>query len=321
MKILIAGGGGYIGSRVSPYLARHGHEITVLDAFWFGNHLHKSEPVVDSIKKDIFEIDEHLLKGFDQVIFMAGLSNDPMAEYSPGKNFIFNAAAPAYLAYLARNSGVRRFIYADSCSVYGFTDGREITEEFRPYSQYPYSVSKLQGGAAVMQLQDDKFSVICLRQGTVSGFSPRMRLDLIVNTMHMKALKDGKITINNPNIWRPILAMSDAEEVYLQTIGAPYELSGVFNVCSKNFTVGEVADIVEKHFAKKHGTKIQKEIKNIKDYRNYRVSNKKARDVLGIKFMGSVKSILDELDEHIGKDFDFENKNYYNIEVFKTLLS
>ncbi len=114
---------------------------------------------------------------------MAGLSNDPMAEFSPAKNFVFNAAAPAYLGYIAKIAKVKRYVYASSCSVYGYTEN-ELFDETRPVSSsYPYGISKLQGEQAVMQLCDSDFSVISLRKGTVSGYSPRIRMDLIVNTM------------------------------------------------------------------------------------------------------------------------------------------
>jgi nucleoside-diphosphate-sugar epimerase len=112
------------------------------------------------------------LHSYDQVIFLAGLSNDPMAEFSPSKNFIFNAAAPAYLAYTAKNAKVKRYIYASSCSVYGYTED-ELFDETRPVSSnYPYGISKLQGEQAAMQLADKDFSVIALRKGTISGYSP-----------------------------------------------------------------------------------------------------------------------------------------------------
>ena len=118
MKILVAGGAGYVGSALVPKLLERGYDVTVVDLLWFGNNLPSEVPVVC---KDLMEIRPDELKGVDQVIFLGGLSNDPMAEYSPGKNFVSNAAAPAYLAYAAKQAGVRRFIYAGSCSVYGYT--------------------------------------------------------------------------------------------------------------------------------------------------------------------------------------------------------
>src|SRR6266478_1014910 len=196
MRLLIAGGAGYVGSALIPRLLERGYLVDVVDLFWFGNSLPEETGILN---KDLFDVTVDDLKEYDQVVFLAGLSNDPMAEYSPNKNFVYNAAAPAYLAYTAKKAGVKRYIYASSCSVYGYTEN-DLYDETRPVSStYPYGISKLQGEQAVMQLADDKFSVIALRKGTISGYSPRMRFDLIVNTMFKCAMKDRTININNPS--------------------------------------------------------------------------------------------------------------------------
>ena len=170
-----------------PKLLDRGYKVDVVDLFWFGNYLPRQ---VGILNKDIFHLSIEDLEPYDQVIFLAGLSNDPMAEFSPSKNFIFNAAAPAYLAYMAKKAKVKRYIYASSCSVYGYTEN-ELFDETRPVSSnYPYGISKLQGEQAAMQLADDDFSVIALRKGTVSGYSPRMRFDLIINTMFRNAVRE-----------------------------------------------------------------------------------------------------------------------------------
>jgi len=316
MKILVVGGAGYIGSRLVPSLLDHNYDVTVVDNLWFGNHLPKRAEV---IKKDVFDLTENDIKGFDRVIFLAGISNDPMAEYSPAQNFISNASGPAYLAYIAKKGGAKRFIYADSCSVYGYAVNKFYDEKSPVTSSYPYGISKLQGEFGAMQLADDNFSVICLRQGTVSGYSPRMRLDLIVNTMYKCAKVDKEITVNNPSIWRPILAISDAVKAYIRSIQASEEISGVFNVASANYTVGQVADITWEYFHKILKQEVKLNIKNIQDFRNYKVTTKKAEEVLGIDFKGSVESILNELDKNCGDDFDYQKDNYYNIKVFKKL--
>lgn len=128
MRIFVAGGAGYVGSTLIPKLLDRGYQVDVVELFWFGNHLPKEVGVVH---KDIFDLTAEDLNGYEQVIFLAGLSNDPMAEFSPSKNFIFNAAAPAYLAYIAKRAGVKRYIYASSCSVYGYTEN-ELYDESRP---------------------------------------------------------------------------------------------------------------------------------------------------------------------------------------------
>ena len=149
MKILLAGGAGYIGSKLAPILVDRGYEVDVLDLFWFGDFLPET---VKKIKKSIFEFTPDEVKGYDQIIFLAGLSNDPMAEYSPSLNFIHNASAPAYLGYIAKRAGIKRFIYASSCSVYGYTENELYDESSPAVSNYPYGISKLQGEQAVLQM-------------------------------------------------------------------------------------------------------------------------------------------------------------------------
>lgn len=316
MKILIAGGAGFIGSVLIPKLLDRGYGVDVVELFWFGNHLPDE---VGTVQKDIFDLSVEDLKGYEQVIFLAGLSNDPMAEYSPSKNFIFNAAAPAYLAYIAKKAGVKRYVYASSCSVYGYTEN-ELYDENRPaVCAYPYGISKLQGEQAALQLQDDKFSVISLRKGTACGYSPRMRLDLIVNTMFKSAMRDRTITVNNPSIWRPILSIEDAASAYIRAVEANYKISGIFNVASGNYTVGEVADRVRRSIEGHTGWKINLQIKFIQDFRNYKVTIQKAQNVLSFHPQNDVGSIIASLIENRSKFEDWDNPLYYNIEAFKRL--
>ena len=170
-----------------------------------------------------------------------------------------------------------------------------------------------------MKQQDDTFSVISLRQGTVSGYSPRMRLDLIVNTMFKCAIQDGVITVNNPAIWRPILDIRDAASAYVRSIEANEAISGVFNVASGNYTVGEVGDHVHDGLIKHLDIHPKLEIKRIEDFRNYKVSIKKAREVLSFKPMYSVVDTIKSLVDHLDNFRDFENESYYNINTFKKL--
>jgi nucleoside-diphosphate-sugar epimerase len=316
MKILIAGGAGYIGSALIPRLQERGYTVDVIDLLWFGNHL---PPDVKVMSKDIFDLHEDELKEYDEVIFLAGLSNDPMAEFSPAKNFVYNASAPSYLAYIAKRAGVRKFIYASSCSVYGYTVNELYDETAPAVSNYPYGISKLQGEEGVLKMADKNFSVICFRKGTVSGYSPRMRLDLIVNTMFKTAVKDGVITVNNPSIWRPILSIEDAISAYIRGIESADGITGVFNLSSGNYTVGEVADLVKEAVETKMGKMVKLNIKNINDFRNYKVTNEKAVTTLSFKPKHDVTAILNNLIVNVDKFKDFDNPNYYNIHVFKQL--
>lgn len=316
MRLLIAGGAGYVGSALIPKLLERGYEIDVVDLFWFGNNLPAKTGI---ISKDIFSLTCEDLEGYDQVVFLAGLSNDPMAEFSPSKNFVFNAAAPAYLAYIAKKAGVRRYVYASSCSVYGYTEN-ELYDENKPVtSSYPYGISKLQGEQAVMAMVNERFSVIALRKGTISGSSPRMRFDLIINTMFKSAMTTGVITVNNPSIWRPILSMQDACSAYTRAIEASPTISGIFNVASGNYTVGEIGDLVKIGIEENLGMKIKLDIKHIQDFRNYKVSIEKARNTLSFHPRSDVKAIVCELTETFCTFRDWSNPQYYNITTFKAL--
>jgi len=316
MKILVAGGAGYIGSVLVPRLSERGYEVDAVDLLWFGNHLPAD---VKIIQKDITQLVEEDLIGYDQVIYLAGLSNDPMAEYSPARNFVENGATPSYLAYVAKRAGVKRFIYGGSCSVYGYTVNELYDETAPTVSAYPYGISKLQGEFGSMQLMDDKFSVICFRQGTVSGYSPRMRLDLIVNTMFKNAVAERTITVNNPAIWRPLLAIQDAASAYVRAVESPAAISGVFNVASGNYTVGEVADYVKIGVKEALDIDARVIIKNVQDYRNYKVSTEKARNMLSFKPRFDVELIVKELAANL-KNFDnFDTERFYNIRVFKAI--
>jgi len=316
MRLLIAGGAGYVGSVLIPRLLERGYKVDVVDLFWFGNHLPRQAGILN---KDIFHLTVEDLEPYDQVIFLAGLSNDPMAEYSPSKNFIFNAAAPAYLGYIAKIAKVKRYIYACSCSVYGYTENELYDETRTVSSSYPYGISKLQGEQAVMQLIDDKFSVISLRKGTISGYSPRMRLDLIINTMFKTAMRDRTITVNNPSIWRPILSIEDAATAYIRAVETNQKISGIFNIASGNYTVGEVADLIKSAVEERLSLRISLCIKHIQDFRNYKVSVEKAANVLSFHATGNVKSIVGNLIDNREQFQDWDNPAYSNFQTFKQI--
>ena len=316
-RILIGGGCGYVGSVLIPELLEHGYKVGVIDLCWFGNYLPKE---VSVIKKDLFDCDHTDFEGYDQFIFLGGISNDPMAEECPSKNFIYNAALPAYLAFECKNAGVKRFIYASTCSVYGYTVDELYDEDSPIKCNYPYGISKLQGERGIFQMANG-ISIIALRKGTISGHSPRMRFDLIVNTMFKNATTDHKITINNPSIWRPILDIRDAVAGYLRAIQADYSISGCFNIASGNYTVGQVGDLVKQEVEKLTKHKIDLEIKNMHDLRNYKVTFNKAKTKLGFQPQYDIKDIVLDLYNHLNSYGDLNDKKYYNIEVFRKISS
>ena len=315
-NILLAGGAGYIGTELCKRLLRLDYQITVIDDLWFGNNL---DPEIKLIQKDIFKVNYKDLEGFDIVIFLAGVSNDPMAEFSPSENFIQNAACPAYLSYESKRAGVKRFIYASSCSVYGYTVDELYDENSPTTCAYPYGISKLQGENGVMQLADEQFSVISLRQGTVCGYSDRMRFDLVINTMFKNALMHGEITVNNPSIWRPIFHIQDACTAYIRAIQAPDNISGVFNVASDNYTLGQIGDVVSVEMSKLLNKEIKVHINDVKDFRNYKVSIQHAKLTLGFTPIYTVKDIIHDLFQKASNITNLEDDRFYNIKVFKSL--
>lgn len=317
MRLLLAGGAGYIGSALVPELLARNYSVDVVDLLWFGNRLPKN---VRLIQRDVLELEVSDLSGYDVVIFLAGLSNDPMAEYSPVRNFIDNASSSAYLAYISKCAGVRRFIHGGSCSVYGYTVNELYDEEAPTNCAYPYGISKLQGEFGCMQLADENFSVVGLRQGTVCGYSPRMRLDLVVNTMFMSALTNRTIVVNNPAIWRPILSIRDATSAYIRAVESAHEISGIFNVASGNYTVGEIADYVREGVRDYLDVATRIEVRDLQDYRNYKVTCEKAANILGFKPRCDVKDIVKDLAENFENFKDMDNTRYYNIRVFEKIV-
>jgi nucleoside-diphosphate-sugar epimerase len=188
-------------------------------------------------------------------------------------------------------------------------------------SSYPYGISKLQGEQAALQLADENFSVIALRKGTISGYSPRMRLDLIINTMFKNAMKDHTITINNPSIWRPILSIQDATTAYIRAIEANQKITGIFNISSGNFTVGEVGDLVKAAIEERLGLSIHLVIKHIQDFRNYKVSTEKAKNTLSFHPADSLKDIVSNLVDNMDKFSDWDDPRFSNIGMFKAIES
>ena len=314
-KILIAGGAGYIGTELSNDLNLRGHDVTVVDLFWFGNYLNDN---IKQINKNLIDLKEEDVSGYDAVIFLAGLSNDPMANFSPSKNFIENAAAPAYLAFISKQAGVPRFVYASSCSVYGFTDNEVMDEESPVNPQYPYGISKLQGEYTIMKMANESFRPIAMRKGTVGGWSARMRFDLVVNTMTKYALSQGKITVHNPNLW-PLIDIRDVVTAYRKAIMCSRDISEVFNICGENYTIGQLANDVVSEFAE-IGAKIGVEIQNRPDVRNYLASNTKAKRMLEFTPEFGPADSIQQILQHVEKEnIDLDDKRHYNIQTFMDL--
>ncbi len=321
---MVVGGGGFIGSLLVRRLLDRGYNVTVVDNFWFGNYLPKNGRL--TVKElDALELKPKDVEKVNSIIFIAGVSNDPMAEFSPQVNFVENSAVPSYLAYILKQESSyhkqKRFVYASSCSVYGYTKNKLMDETAKVAPQFPYGISKLLGEKGVMDQESEYFRPIALRKGTVGGWSNRMRFDLVVNTMTKFALTKGKISVHNPTLWRPIIDVRDVVEAYVRALESNLEITGVYNISEGNYTVGRIADIVKSTIEKETGKTVELDIQDRPDMRNYKVSNNKAKLELDFEAKYSprdtVKSILENID-YIGM-FDFDDKKYSNIEMFKEL--
>ena len=313
-KILIAGGAGYIGTLLAKELYDRNYNVEVVDLLWFGNHLPEGIKVH---KKSCLDLCKRDLESFDVVIFMAGISNDPMANYNPAMNFIENSAAPSYLAFISKKAGIKRFIYASTCSVYGYTANNLMDENDIVNPQFPYGVSKLAAEKTILSLEDENFRPISLRKGTVGGYSQRMRFDLVVNTMTKTALTENKIVVNNPSLWRPLVDIRDVVSAYIRSIESSLEITGIYNISYDNYTIGRLADEIKDEL-NNCGYDIKIIVKNIQDVRNYKVTNSKAKMQLDftpkLSPRDSVKEILKNID---AKKINFNENKYYNIATFK----
>ena len=264
---------------------------------------------------------------YEVVIFLAGLSNDPMAEFRSDINFIENTAAPTNLAFLTQKAAdksqtVKRFIYAGTCSVYGYTanDLKDETCEVSP--KYPYGISKLLGEKAVLSFESDNFRPIVLRKGTVGGWSNRMRYDLVVNAMTKSALCDGVINVYNPTVWRPLVDIRDVSTVYLRAIESNLEITGVYNVGYDNYTIGRLADEIKEELTLA-GFKVKVNVDHKEDMRNYKITNNKAKIELDFTAQYSPRDSVVEIMKNvldIRGNFSVNNmndENFYNIKIFK----
>ena len=280
MKVLLTGTDGYIGVMMAPYLAERGHDVTGLDTgFYRDGWLYDAAvPVMTELRKDIRHVEAADLRGFDAVVHLAELSNDPLGQLNPEITYRINHEASVRLARLAREAGVGRFIYTSSCSVYGIGTDEHKTEASAPNPQTAYASCKALVERDVAELASDGFSPTFLRNATAFGPSPRMRFDIVLNNLSGLAWTTGRIAMTSDGTpWRPLVHILDICEAVACVLAAPREAvhREIFNVGddAANYRVREIAGIVAETFpgcALEIGTAAG-------DNRSYRVSFAKIR--------------------------------------------
>jgi len=284
MRVLVTGGAGYIGSILSRALLEKGYDVTCLDRLFFGDDSIKEiAERITLVKDDIRWFEPRILKGVDAVVDLASLSNDPSGELDPQKTLEINHKGRARVAALARKHGVRKYVLASTCSVYGFQKGM-LTEESSLNPLTTYAKANVLAEKEVLPLADGAFSVTALRQATVYGFSPRMRFDLAINGMVLGFFKNGKIPImRDGKQWRPFVHVRDTSNAFIKVLESDSELvSGqIFNVgCNdQNVRIFDLARLV----ADAIDLPFNYEWYGSPDTRSYRVSFDKIKKTLSYK--------------------------------------
>jgi len=251
MKVLVTGSHGYIGTVLVPMLIAEGHDVIGYDSDLYQKCTFTcTVPEIEFIGKDIRDIETHDLDGINAVIHLAGLSNDPLGDYDPSLTIEINEKASIKLARLAKQAGIKRFLFASSCSNYGAAGSDFLTEEanFKPIT--PYGVSKVKVEAILFRMADRDFSPTFLRASTAYGVSPRLRFDLVTNNLAAWAFTTGRVYIKSDGSpWRPIVHVEDIARAYIAVLHAPRELvhNEAFNVgtTAENYQVREIADLVK----------------------------------------------------------------------------
>jgi nucleoside-diphosphate-sugar epimerase len=329
MRVLVTGHKGYIGTCLVPLLLNEGFEVTGIDSDLYRECTFDGEltPISELIK-DVRDLSARDVEGHDAVIHLAGLSNDPLGDYDPSLTDDINCKGSIRVAKLAKEVGVRRFVFASSCSNYGAAGDQFLTEdaEFNPVT--PYGESKVNVEKAVGPMANASFSPIFLRASTAYGFSPRIRFDLVLNNLTAWALTTGKVFLKSDGSpWRPIVHVEDIARAYVAALKAPVEAvhNQAFNVgtTTENYQIREIAAIVESVVP---NCKVEFAANAGPDKRNYRVDcNRIARTLHGFKPQWTARRGVEQLYEsfmRVGLTLeDFEGERFKRIAHVKKLIA
>jgi len=323
MQVLVTGGGGYIGSVLVKRLLKEGYKVKVLDRFFFGKETLSSvanNKNLKLIQDDTRWFDPKILKNVDVVMDLAALSNDPSGELNPKMTMEINYKGRARVAKLSKESGVKRYILASSCSIYGFRDG--FLDEKSPINPLTtYAKANRQAEISAKKLSDNKFTTTMLRFATVFGLSPRMRFDLAVNGMVLGFYKNKQIPImRDGKQWRPFIDVKDVAEAYLAVIKAQKDkINGeIFNVGSdhQNYQIIQLA----KEIAKALNIPFKKQWYGDPDSRSYKISFKKIKNTLGYNTKISISSSAKDINKALKSGKTTDSIKTKTVEWYKYLL-